>query len=58
MPLELKMKEMIFRNGTHGIQHTGDENTIPTEMECGEMMEEPRPDVDGIGSFDKYIGYN
>ena len=33
----------------------GDEKTTPTEMEYGEMMGEPHPDVDDIGSFDNYI---
>ena len=32
-----------------------DENTTPTETGYGEMMEEPCPDVDDIGNFDKYI---
>ena len=33
----------------------GDENTTPTETEYCDMIEEPPPDVDSIGSFDKYI---
>ena len=32
-----------------------DKKTTPTEMECGKIMEEPRPDADVIESFDKYI---
>ena len=28
----------------------------PTETDYGKMMEKPRPDIDDIGSFNKYIG--
>ena len=34
----------------------GDKNNTPTEMEYGEKMEEPRPDIGDIGSFNNYIG--
>ena len=34
----------------------GYEKTTPNEMEFSKIMEEPRPDVNYIGSFDKYIG--
>ena len=34
----------------------GDNNTNPTETEYGKIMEEPHPNVDNIGSFNKHIG--
>ena len=33
----------------------GYEKTTPTETEYRKTMEDPHPDVDDIGSFDKYI---
>ena len=33
-----------------------DEKNTQTEMEYGNMMEEPRPNVNYIGRLDKYIG--
>ena len=33
----------------------GYEKTTPTETEYRKITEEPHPDVDDIGSFDKYI---
>ena len=36
-----------------GYSAYGDEKTTPTETEYGNIMEEPCPDVDTIGIFDK-----
>ena len=46
MVFELKMKAVIFCNGTHGTQHKGTRR--PPKLKRNEIMEEPRPYVDDI----------